>query len=118
MIRYNPYKIVTEETPDEEANSNRAYNNNILRNGVVIGDKAVKCLENREPTRGERLDYEGFAPWGSMLTWVEIYANGAKNLFVRNKLSGKVIGVITIRPMLPYNAEKEYKELNFKKENA
>ena len=112
MIRYNPYKIVTEETPVEEANANRAYNNSILRDGVVIDGKAVECLENREPTRGERLDYEGFAPWGSMLTWVEIYANGAKNIFVRNKLSGKVIGVITIRPMLPYNAEKEYKTLD------
>jgi hypothetical protein len=113
MIRYNEYKIVTEEMPDEEANANRAYNNSILREGVVFDGKAVTCLENREPTRGERIDYEGFAPWGSMLTWVEIYANGAKNMIVRNKLSGKVIGVITIRPMLPYNAEKEYKPLTF-----
>jgi hypothetical protein len=113
MIKYNEYKLVTEETPIEEANANRAYNNSILREGVVIDGKAVECLDNREPTGGERLDYERFSPWGSMLTWVEIYANGAKNLFVRNKLSGKVIGVITIRPMKPYNAEKEYKPLTF-----
>lgn len=118
MIRYNPYMIVTEEMADEEANTKRAYNNGILRDGVVIDGKAVTCLENREPTRGERLDYEGFAPWGSMLTWVEVYANGAKNIYVRNKLSGKVIGAITIRPMLPYNPEKEYKVLDFKKERV
>jgi len=47
-----------------------------------------------------------------MLTWVEIYANGAKNLIVRNKLSGKVTGVITVRIMPLYNAEKEYKTLD------
>jgi len=112
MIKYNEYKVVTEEMPDNEANDNRAYNNSILREGVVVNGKAVECLDYREPTGGERLDYEQFAPWGSMLTWVEIYANGAKNLIVRNKLSGKVTGVITVRIMPFYNAEKEYKTLD------
>jgi|WetSurSiteA1Bulk_404760.scaffolds.fasta_scaffold10325_3 hypothetical protein len=115
MIKYYAFKTVTEDMPFEEQFENQAYNISILADGV----RGVECLfANREPTRGERLDYTQFAPDGSFISTVEEYKNGAKNLHIRSISGWKHIGVITIRPMLPYNAKKEYKTLDFKKENS
>jgi hypothetical protein len=108
MFKYNPFRIVTDETPEGEANCNRVYNNALLSDGV----KGLKCVNSRPPTNGERIDYETYCPYGSMLTWCEMYENGSANFYVREKLSGSVIGVLTIRPMPPYDAEKEYKTLD------
>jgi hypothetical protein len=113
MFSYHPFGFTHEGMSQEEKNELLAYNRAILQNGVVVDGKAVRCLGVREPSRGERIDYEPFAPHGSMLTSVEVYANGALNIFVRSKLEMHVIGVITVRSMLPYDAEKEYKPLTF-----
>jgi hypothetical protein len=106
MIKYQPFKPVIGNAEPEDLD-NQAYNISIFAEGV----RGVHCIELREPTRGERLDYEQFAPAGSMISCVGVYENGAKNFYVRTKLEYKQIGVITIRPMLPYDAEKEYKPL-------
>lgn len=104
MFQYHPFQLIEDTKTSEDVEKMRIYNRSILANGVV----GVECIAVRPPTRGERIDYEQFAPNGSMLSGVEEYANGAKNLFVRTKLEYKQIGVITIRPMKPYNTEKEY----------
>jgi len=114
MFKYQPFQLIETTVTSEDVCKMQAHNRSILANGVI----GVECVAVRPPTRGERLDYEQFAPYGSMLSSVEEYANGAKNMFVRTKLEYKQIGVITVRPTLPYNAEKEYKVINFKKENA
>jgi hypothetical protein len=111
MFSYQPFKLIDETETSEDVCKMQAYNRSILAGGVI----GVECVAVRSPTRGERLDYEQFAPHGSMLSSVEEYANGAKNLFVRTKLEYKQIGVITVRPILPYNAEVEYK---ISKENS
>lgn len=93
-FKYYPLKFANENMAREDKNEILQYNRNILRSGVV--DKA--CLDAREPTRGERLDYEQFAPHGTMLSWVEVYENGGMNIFVRSKLYVGIIGVIIVRP--------------------
>jgi hypothetical protein len=113
MFEYHPFGFTKEGMSLDEKYEVLASNRSILSDGVVIDGKPVECIEVREPSRGERIDYEQFAPAGSMLSSVEVYANGAKNIFVRSKLLVYVIGVITVRPMLAYNAEKEYKPLTF-----
>lgn len=113
MFKYQPFQLIETTEISEDVCKMQAHNRGILANGVV----GVECIAVRPPTRGERIDYEEFAPYGSMLSSVEEYANGAKNMFVRTKLEYKQIGVIIVRPMLPYDAEKEYKTLNFEKEN-
>jgi hypothetical protein len=105
MFKYQPFGFAKEGMSLDEKYEVLASNRHILAEGV----KDVECLEVREPSRGERIDYEQFAPYGSMLSSVEVYANGAMNIFVRSKLLVYVIGVITVRPMKPYNAEIEYK---------
>ena len=113
MFSYQPFKFAKEYMNQEEKNELLQYNRGILSDGVVVNGKAVDCVEIREPSRGERVDYEQFAPAGSMLTSVEVYANGALNIFVRSKIEVHVIGVIIVRQTKSYNAEKEYKPLTF-----
>ena len=105
MFKYQPFQLIETTETSEDVEKMRIYNRSILADGVI----GVTCLEARPVTRGERLDYEQFAPAGSMLSFAEIYANGAKNFYVRTKLEYKQIGVITVRPMKPYDAEKEYR---------
>jgi hypothetical protein len=105
MFKYQAFEFAKDGMTLDEKHEMLGYNRGILAAGV----EGVECLEVREPTRGERLDYEHFAPYGSMLSSVEVYANGALNIFVRSKLLVYVIGVITVRPMKPYNAAEEYK---------
>jgi hypothetical protein len=112
MFRYQAFEFAKENMSLDEKHEMLGYNRGILAAGV----EGVECIDVREPSRGERLDYEQFAPHGSMLSSVEVYANGAMNIYVRSKLLVYVIGVITVRPMKPYDAEKEYKI--YKKENA
>jgi hypothetical protein len=114
MFKYQPFQLIETTETSEDVCKMQAYNRSILASGVI----GVECVAVRPPTRGERFDYEQFAPYGSMLSCVEEYANGAKNLYIRTKLEYKQIGVITVRPMLSYNAEKEYKVIDFKKENS
>jgi hypothetical protein len=109
MFNYHAFKFAKEGMTLDEKYEILDYNRDILADSVG----GVTVLEVREPSRGERLDYEQFGPVGSMLSSVEVYANGAKNIFVRSKLLVYVIGVITVRPMPAYNAEKEYKPLTF-----
>lgn len=108
MFSYQPFKFTKDEMSQDEKFEVLTYNRHILADGV----KDVECIEVREPSRGERIDYEQFAPYGSMLSSVEVYANGAMNIFVRSKLLVYVIGVITVRPLKPYDAEKEYKTID------
>lgn len=107
MFKYQPFQLIETTETSEEVCKMQAHNRSILADGVI----GVECVAVRPPTRGERIDYEQFAPYGSMLSSVEEYANGAKNIFVRTKLEYKQIGVITVRLMKPYDAEKEYKTL-------
>lgn len=109
MFKYQPFGFAKEGMSLDEKYEVLASNRHILADGV----KDVECIDVRKPSRGERLYYEQFSPAGSMLSSVEDYANGAKNIFVRSKLLVYVIGVITVRPMPAYNAEKEYKPLTF-----
>lgn len=109
MFKYQPFQLIETTETSENVCKMQAHNRGILADGVV----GVECVAVRPPTKGERIDYEQFAPYGSMLSCVEEYANGAKNIFVRTKLEYKQIGVITIRSMPAYNAEKEYKPLTF-----
>jgi len=108
MFSYQAFKLIEETATSEDVCKMQAYNRSILAGGVI----GVECVAVRPPTQGERIDYEQFAPYGSMLSSVEEYANGAKNIYVRTKLEYKQIGVITVRPMLPYDAEREYKTLD------
>jgi hypothetical protein len=108
MFEYQPFGFTKEGMSLDEKYEVLASNRHILADGV-----SDTCLEVREPSRGERIDYEQFAPAGSMLSSVEVYSNGAMNIYVRSKLLVYVIGVITVRPMKPYNAEKEYKPSTF-----
>jgi hypothetical protein len=57
----------------------------IKTNGEALaeGVKGVSCLEARRPTLGEIIDYTPFIPWGCFLSSVEVYANGARNFYVR-----------------------------------
>jgi hypothetical protein len=112
MFKYQAFEFAKENMTLDEKYEILGYNRGILRAGV----EKVTLLETREPTRGERLDYEQFAPNGSMLSSVEVYANGALNIFVRSKLLAYVIGVITFRPMKPYNVAEEYKTRGEKNE--
>jgi hypothetical protein len=105
MFRYQPFQLIESTETSEDVCKMQAHNRSILADGVI----GVSCVAVRPPTNGERIDYEQFAPYGSMLSSVEEYANGAKNIFVRTKLEYKQIGVITVRPMKPYNAAEEYK---------
>jgi len=114
MFKYQPFSFVKEGMSLDEKYKVLAFNRHILADGV----KDIEILDVRKPSRGERLEYEQFAPYGSMLSNVEVYANGAMNIYVRSKLLIYVIGVITVRPTEAYNAEKEYKVLDFKKEKS
>lgn len=107
-FKYNSFKLIEDTETSEDVCKMQAYNRTILADGVI----GIECIAVRPPTRGERIDYEQFAPHGSMLSAVEEYANGAKNIFVRTKLEYKQIGVITVRPLKPYDPEKEYKTLD------
>ena len=95
-FKYQPFKVVTNEMSDKEAFPYMQYNRSILAEGV----KGLACLDVRPVTRGERLDYEQFAPAGCMLTSVEIYEDGSMNIFVRDKLRYLPVGVITVRPLI------------------
>lgn len=93
-IKYQEFKMVQDNTPEPEAEEMRRYNRSLLSEGV----KGVECLAKRYTTPGERLDYIVYAPLDSMLTNIEIYANGSKNIFVHNSRS-KISGIITVRPL-------------------
>jgi hypothetical protein len=71
-----------------------AGNGAFLRDGVV----GVECTEVRGATAGEVRDYLQFCPWGTHFGGVEVYANGARNMFVRNDAE-KVIGVFRTRTL-------------------
>jgi hypothetical protein len=105
MFNYRPFKISDQNTSKEESLENIRYNLSILRDGVT----KLACLDVRPCSRGERMDYQPFAPVGCYVNTVEIYENGAMNIFVRNNYTDQVFGVISVRPMKPYNAGKEYK---------
>jgi hypothetical protein len=92
--RYRDYKIVTEDMAIEEANQNRAYNNDLLRNGVV----GLPCLDIRPTYLWEKVDLISFVPAGCHVSSVELYEDGSANYFVRNSLE-KVIGVLLYRPL-------------------
>ena len=69
-----------------------AYNRALLADGV----KGVECTDVRSATSGETMDYMQFCPWGTHFGTVEVYENGARNMFVRND-EEKVIGVFRTR---------------------
>lgn len=94
-FRYQPFKVITKEMTDEDAFPCMQFNRRILAEGV----KGLACLDVRPVTRGERLDYEQFAPADCMLSSVEVYEDGSMNIFVRNKLSYIQVGVIIVRPL-------------------
>ena len=71
-----------------------AGNGAFLRDGVV----AIECTDVRPATNGEVIDYLQFCPWGTHFGSVEVYSNGARNMFVRNDAE-KVIGVFRTRPL-------------------
>lgn len=110
MIRYQKLHIISDlikGTQDEiellDANVK------ILAEGV----KGKACLENRPTTKWEKEYYGEFCPVGSIPSWVEIYEDGSMNIAVKNLfIKERIIGAIIVRPMLPYNAEKEYKTLD------
>lgn len=72
-----------------------AFNRSTLAQGVV----GVGCVEIRPPTWGERRDYEQFAPANCFISSVEVYLNGALNLYIRNRNGDSPRGVILVRPI-------------------
>jgi hypothetical protein len=74
----------------------------IKTNGEALaeGVKGVSCLEARRPTLGEIIDYTPFIPWGCFLSSVEVYANGARNFYVRKTDGEQVkVGYLILRPL-------------------
>ena len=71
------------------------FNSAILAEGV----KGVRCISVTNPTRGEASDYENYIPWGCHFSIVENYANGARNYFVREDETHKVVGYLIVRPL-------------------
>lgn len=69
-------------------------NRQILAQEVV----GIECTAVRTPTRTDN-DYVSYIPYDHWFSSVEVYANGAKNLFVRSNLSPyQAIGVLIMRP--------------------
>lgn len=104
MFSYHPFKPLINGMPGVEAVENQAYNRTLLRGDL----EGVARLETRPSTAGERMDYTPFIPWGAHLSTVEVYEDGSKNIFVQDSFND-AIGAILVRPMKPYDAEKEYK---------
>lgn len=102
-FRYKPFKVVTYEMTDEEAYPRMLYNRSILAEDV----KGLACLDVRPVTRGERLDYEQFAPAGCMLTGVEVYEDGTMNIYVRDKKHYYIVGIITVKPPIEVDCTGE-----------
>jgi hypothetical protein len=86
-IKYVPIR----DTKDGSDGDACAFNCSILAEGV----KGIECTEARLATKGETIDYSIYAPLNCYLSYAEIYANGAKNFFVRR--GTKVVGYIIIR---------------------
>jgi hypothetical protein len=90
-IRYFPV------TPDIKVNGDT----------LAEGVRGISCVEVRKPTDGERLDYTPFLPWGCFLSSVEVYANGARNFYVRAMYdNGATAGYLIIRPLEEVASEK------------
>jgi len=68
-------------------------NNAVLREGVR------SCTGSRFPTFGEKQNYTQFIPWGCFLSSVEVYDNGAKNFFVKENHTDKIVGYLVYRPL-------------------
>jgi hypothetical protein len=79
---------------------------NIKTNGDALAEGVcgVSCLEARKSTFGERMDYTPFLPAGCGLSSVEVYANGARNFFVKNE-DNKTVGYLIIRPLVNVDVE-------------
>ena len=88
-----------------------AVSTNITINGNVLaeGVRGVTCLEGRKTTFGERMDYIPFLPLGCGLSSVEVYANGARNFYVKNE-DDKTVGYLIIRPNFPEVSDKDFDE--------
>lgn len=110
MITYTKLHVISElirgtETEIEWLNENV----HTLAEGV----KGKACLENRATTAWEKSYYGEFCPVGCVPCWVELYEDGSMNIAVKSTfIKERVIGAILVRPMLPYDAEKEYKTLD------
>jgi hypothetical protein len=112
MITYKKLNIITPLIEGTQTEIEWLDENvHILAEGV----KGLACLETREPTAWEKSYYGEFCPVGCVPSWVELYENGAMNIAVKSTfIKQRVIGAILVRPMEPYNAEKEYKTLKEK----
>ena len=98
-----PFKYVAIKDTKNGADGDAcAFNSALLAEGV----QGVECVEARRPTSGETLDYTPSCniypviPWGCFLSSVEVYANGARNFYVRKTQGEQVmVGYLLIRPL-------------------
>jgi len=88
-IRY----VAIKDTKNGSDGDACAFNSAILGEGLA----GISLSDAGEPFFSEKMDYQGYLPLGHYVSSAERYVNGAKNLFVRNRLH-KITGYLIIRP--------------------